>query len=189
MAAVSSSTERIFLIGLPGAGKTTLARTLAAELNWQCADLDAEIERATGRSIGVLFEEEGEDFFRMQEAAVLRRVGLAAPLVLATGGGTPCFHDSLDWLLAHGAVVWLEVAPATIVGRLLTAPGANPAAPAGHRPLLAAAAAASPQATETALIRLLDQTLAAREAFYARAPYRLVGPDFALGSLRMQLGL
>ena len=177
--------ERIFLIGLPGAGKTTLGRALATALDWPFADLDAEIEQATGRSVGELFEDEGEDFFRVQEADVLRHVGQAAPLVLATGGGTPCFHDSLDWLLARGAVVWLDVPPATIVERLLTAT----AAPVGTRPLLAAAATASPKATETMLLGLLTQTLTAREAFYARAPHHLAGPDIAVGMLRARLGL
>lgn len=178
------SPERIFLIGLPGVGKTTLGRALAEELGWLFADLDAEIERAAGRSVGALFEEEGEEFFRRQEAAVLRQVGRAVPLVLATGGGTPCFHDSLDWLLAHGAVVWLDVEPAIIVGRLLT----PMALPVGSRPLLAAAAAASPQATAKALLGLLTQTLAAREVYYTRAPHRLAGPDLAVGPLRALLG-
>ncbi len=185
MAPDSFSPERIFLIGLPGAGKTTLGRALADALGWRFADLDAEIERAAGRSVGEMFEEEGEEFFRAQEAAMLRRVGLAAPLVLATGGGTPCFHDSLDWLLVHGPVVWLDVPPAIIVARLLTAG----AAPVGQRPLLAAAAAASPKATETVLLGLLTQTLTVREGFYARAPHRLAGADLAVGPLRARLGV
>ena len=153
-------------------------------------DLDQEVERATGRPISALFEEEGEDFFRIQEAAVLRLVGLGAPLVLATGGGTPCFHDSLDWLLAHGPVVWLDVPPAVIVGRLVRAPAASPPGVVpGNRPLLAAAAAASPQATETMLLALLTQTLSARAPFYARAPHHLRADNPTVAALRNELRL
>ncbi len=179
------SGKRIFLIGLPGAGKTTLGRTLALDLGWPFLDLDAEIEAHTGRSIGEVFEDEGEDFFRLLEARVLRQVGTATPVVLATGGGTPCFHDSLDWLLAHGTVVWLDVAPAAIIGRLVAAS----AAPLARRPLMAVAAAASPKATETALSALLAQTLEARTPFYARAPHRLAGTEATAAGLRARLGL
>ena len=177
--------ERIFLVGLPGAGKTTLGCALASALDWPFLDLDAEIERAAGRSISVIFEDDGEEAFRTQEAAVLRHVGLAAPLVLATGGGTPCAHDSMDWLLAHGSVVWLDVAPAVIARRLALAP----VVPVGNRPLLVAAAAASPQATESLLFALLGQTLEARAPFYGRAPHRLTGADLTADVLRSLLGL
>lgn len=179
-----SAAERIFLIGLPGAGKTTLGRALAAELGWPFLDLDAEIEREAGRTIGEIFEEEGEETFRTLEAAALRRVGLQAPLVLATGGGTPCFHDSMDWLLAHGRVVWLDVPPAVIVERL----GAAEAPPVGNRPLLAAAAAASPKATKTLLSALLGQTLDARRPFYGRAPHSVSADVPTVAAIRAALG-
>ena len=120
---------------------------------------------------------------------MLRHVGLATPLVLATGGGTPCFHESLAWLLAHGTVMWLDVPLATIVGRLLTTPAAPPAAVIASRPLLAAAAAASPKATETMLLALLSQTLTAREPFYAQAPHRLRADNPTVAALRSQLGI
>ena len=177
--------NRIFLVGLPGAGKTTQGQALAAALDWPFVDLDAEIERTQGRSVSAIFEEEGEDFFRVQEAAVLRQVGLRAPLILATGGGTPCFHDSLDWLLAHGQVLWLDVAPAVIVTRLLSASSAS----IGNRPLMAAAALSSPKATSTALLGLLNQTLTARAPFYGRATHRLTNSLAGVAAIRALIGV
>lgn len=159
--------ERIFLIGLPGAGKTTLGRALAEALGWPFLDLDVVIEQVTGRTIAGIFRTDGEAAFRQLEAEQLRRVGLTTPLVLATGGGTPCYHDSMDWLLTHGRVVWLDVPPATIAARLATTALAD-------RPLLAAADSRA-EATPEALTALLLQTLAARQPFYAQAPWRCGG--------------
>lgn len=172
--------RRIFLIGLPGSGKSTLGRALAAALGWPFLDLDDVIEAETGASIAALFASEGEIAFRRREAAALRRVAPAAPLVLATGGGTPCFHASMDWLLAHGHVVWLDVAPAVLAARLL----APASAPLAHRPLLATA---DPEtASMTSLTARLTLTLAARRPFYARAPYRCTA-DCTTSELRALL--
>lgn len=184
MTNASFSEQRIFLIGLPGAGKTTLGRALAQEMAWPFVDLDEAIEQRTGTSVADIFRTQGEAVFRQLEAEELRRVGLAAPLVLATGGGTPCFHDSMPWLLAHGRVVWLDVPPAAIADRL----AANALS---DRPLLAAAGAGPhPEATAEPLARLLKQTLTARQPFYARAPWHYGGPDTGSATaLRQLLGL
>jgi shikimate kinase len=175
----SSLPARIFLIGLPGAGKTTLGRALAAELGWPFVDLDEAIAAEAGCSVAALFQAEGEAAFRLREAAVLRRVGVTEPLVLATGGGTPCFHDSLDWLLAHGQVVWLQAPLKTIANRLM-------ASAVQSRPLLAAAENNTPEATLEALFVLLEQTLASRLPFYARAPWQSGFGETAAG-LRARL--
>jgi shikimate kinase len=181
----SPSAQRVFLIGLSGVGKTTFGQTMAETLGWPFLDLDAAIAQAAGTAVTELFRTHGEAAFRELEAATLRRVGLATPLVLATGGGTPCFHQSMDWLLAHGRVVWLDLPPATIAQRLLHA------APEAlvSRPLLAAASTGSPQATETTLADFLTQTLAARAPFYHRAPDRLTSPDLDSASWQAMLNL
>ncbi len=177
------SNTRIFLVGMPGVGKTTLGRLLAAELQCPFADLDTEIEQQVGRAVPEIFREEGETFFRKCEASALRHVGQASSLVLATGGGTPCFHQSMEWMLSRGVVVWLDAPPILIARQLLAAD----TWPVAGRPLLAAAARATPEATENALVSLLNQTLTARRPFYAQAPIRLAGPDFAIEVLRERL--
>ena len=173
--------QRLFLIGLPGAGKTTLGRAIARTTGGPFVDLDEEIERETGQSIATLFQQHGEASFRALEAAVLRRAGQATPLVMATGGGTPCFHESIDWLLNQGHVIWLDIAPSVIAARLLTSAADGLAA----RPLLFAAASQGHAAgSQLALINFLDQTLAARLPFYSRAPYRLTATtDVAVAQL------
>lgn len=172
MRSSNHSKERIFLIGLPGAGKTTLGQALATTRGWPFIDLDQAIELAVGRPIAAIFQQNGEAAFRQIEADILRVVGLDTPLVLATGGGTPCFHDSMAWLLAHGQVLWLDVAPADIARRLL----ASPPSTLANRPLLATSVALPEATLAEALFSLsayLTRTLDARRAFYALAPYKI----------------
>jgi shikimate kinase len=151
----------LFLIGLPGSGKSTLGRQLAAHYGREFVDLDKVIVREAGRSIPEIFAAEGEIGFRQREAAALTRVAARPhPLVVATGGGTPCFHDNMLLLRRVGFVLWLAVPVPELVRRLA---GAGQAA----RPLLAATThGGSP---ETALSEHLHRTLEARERFYTQA--------------------
>ena len=108
------------LVGLPGSGKTTLGRQLAAHFNRPFLDLDMAIEARTGRDVREIFAEKGEAAFRDIEAAVLR-AALAAggpPLVLATGGGTPCFHNNMALLNQAGITLWLDISVAELAARL-----------------------------------------------------------------------
>lgn len=152
----------LFLIGLPGSGKSTLGRQLAAYYKRSFIDLDQLIVREAGRSIPEIFAAEGEIGFRQREAAALTRVVAGRePLVVATGGGTPCFHDNMLLLRRVGFVLWLAVPVPELVRRLA---GSGQAA---ARPLLAATAAE--ESPENALAAHLCRTLAARERFYAQA--------------------
>ena len=146
------------LVGLPGAGKTTLGRQLAAHFNRPFLDLDVAIEARTGRSVRVIFAEDGEASFRALESAVLRDALAHAgpPLVLATGGGTPCFHDNMTLLNQAGPTLWLDVPIEVLASRL-------PPEEVAKRPLLAAAGGAE---------AWLRETLAARSQFYAQARLR-----------------
>ena len=146
------------LVGLPGSGKTTLGRQLAAYFNRPFLDLDLAIEARTGRSVREVFAEEGEAGFRTLEAAVLRGTLAAGgpPLVLATGGGTPCFHGNMALLNQAGITLWLDVPVATLAARLAPEEVAK-------RPLMAAAGGAG---------AWLRETLTARKGFYGQARVR-----------------
>lgn len=161
----------LYLIGLPGSGKTTLGRRLASHYGRPFLDLDAVIVAAAGQDIPAIFEAEGEAGFRQREAAALREVAARPePLVVATGGGTPCFHQNMDVLRTTGFPVWLDVPLATLARRL--AAGAQ----AHTRPLVATAHGPnSPETLENSLKRWLGQTLAARRRFYSQARLRCPG--------------
>ena len=159
--------NNLYLIGLPGSGKTTIGRRLAAHYGWGFRDLDVDIVAQAGRTIPEIFAAEGEAGFRQHEANALRAVAArpGPPLVLATGGGTPCFHDNLGVLRATGFALWLDVPLPELVRRLVRA--------SSTRPLLAATAAH--ETPETALFDQLNRTLAARQQFYSQAHLRHAG--------------
>lgn len=91
---------KIVLIGYMGSGKTSVGEILAEELEIPFRDLDVEIEKAEERSIPKIFKDKGEIYFRKAENRILKAV-LSEPenFVLATGGGTPCYADSLSLML------------------------------------------------------------------------------------------
>jgi shikimate kinase/3-dehydroquinate synthase len=107
----------IFLVGLMGAGKTTVGRALAKKLNMRFVDSDHEIEVRTGASIPLIFEVEGEASFRRREAEVIRDLTAQQGIVLATGGGAVLCRESRDFLTSRGTVVYLRASVAHILQR------------------------------------------------------------------------
>jgi shikimate kinase len=157
----------LYLIGLPGSGKTTIGRRLAAYYGWEFRDLDADIVAQAGQTIPEIFAAEGEARFREREAAALQALASqpGPPLVVATGGGTPCFHNNLEILQQSGFTLWLDVPMAELARRL--------ARNRNTRPLLAATEPA--ETPEKAISDWLDRTLATRERFYSQARLRYAG--------------
>ena len=98
----------IFLVGLMGAGKTSVGRLLAKRFNKTFYDCDQEIERRTGVKISVIFDIEGEEGFRAREATVLRELAALHDIVLATGGGAVILEENRRVLMQHGTVVYLR---------------------------------------------------------------------------------
>jgi shikimate kinase len=109
---------KIFLIGMPGSGKSTLGRSVARRLGYAFADLDALITAQEGMSIPEIFGARGEDYFRQAEQTALHGTEPLDRVVIATGGGTPCFFDNMAWMKSHGIAMWLDVSPGTIAGRM-----------------------------------------------------------------------
>ena len=101
-----------------GCGKSSLGKRLARKLEFAFHDTDHEIERETGKSVWELFRDEGELAFRERERDVLRRTADMEKVVVATGGGTPCFFDNMEFILAHGISVYLRMSVSSLVHRL-----------------------------------------------------------------------
>jgi len=109
--------QSVVLIGLMGAGKSTVGRLLAERLGVEFIDLDREIEQAEGRPIAAIFDAVGEAGFREIETIALRQLAGRSAAVVATGGGTPVDNDNRQRLAALGRVVWLDVSTAVAVRR------------------------------------------------------------------------
>lgn len=102
-----SQFNNILLIGYRGTGKTTVARLLAERMSWSWVDADATLEERCGRSIRIIFEEEGEVGFRQKEAALLEELCRLREHVIATGGGVVFRAANRECLRTAGRVVWL----------------------------------------------------------------------------------
>jgi shikimate kinase len=136
-----NSFDRVVLVGLPGAGKSTVGRMVAKSLQWEFVDLDAEIERRAGRSVADLFEADGESAFRALERELTLELCSGSRLVLAPGGGWAAQPGMLEQLPADSALIWLQVSPAEAIRRLRGSPAERPLL-AGPDPLGALAALA-----------------------------------------------
>ncbi|NBO58387.1 MAG: shikimate kinase [Chitinophagia bacterium] len=126
----------IFLLGFMGSGKSHCGKKIAVHLGVPFIDLDEEIEKAEKKSISNLFAEEGEVEFRKMEASALRAFvkkysidKSSVNAVVSCGGGTPCYHDNMDFMNQHGLTVWLNPAIEMLVDRLKKGQD--------HRPLIA----------------------------------------------------
>ncbi len=107
----------IFLIGLMGAGKTTIGRALAKKLDKRFIDSDHEIEARTGASIPLIFEIEGEVSFRQRESEVIRDLTAQSDIVLATGGGAILRPENRECLKTRGTVIYLRASVNSILQR------------------------------------------------------------------------
>lgn len=145
---------RILLIGFMAAGKTTLGKALARELGLQFIDLDHYIENRYRSTVSQLFAERGEEAFRQIERNMLHEVAEFEDVIIATGGGTPCFFDNMDYMNGQGTTVFLEASVDTIHTRLTIA--------RTQRPLVA-------QKTSDELRDYIIQMLELREPYYSRA--------------------
>lgn len=115
----------VFLIGLPGVGKTTLGRALAERTGVTFVDLDEAVEADAGKSVAEIFATEGEAGFRARETAMLRRYADAAAVV-ACGGGTPCQPGNMELMNTTGTSVWLQAPDELLAARILQQPGQRP---------------------------------------------------------------
>lgn len=139
-------------MGLPASGKSYVGKQLANKLAMPFIDLDEAIEAHTGQSISAIFSTHGEVYFRTLEAELVRTLTNTTPtFVMACGGGTPCYHNTLNFLKQNGLVIYLATPLATIIENLKN--------DTTQRPLL----------TNQNPIEVLQNLLVQRQAFYAQA--------------------
>lgn len=108
----------IFLVGMMGAGKTTIGRGLARLLGRDFLDLDHEIEGRCGVRVAHIFDIEGEEGFRRRECAVLETCACQLDLVLATGGGAVLAPENRSILKSSGVVIYLRATPEALYSRV-----------------------------------------------------------------------
>ena len=117
---------RIILIGYMGAGKTTIGKILAKDLGIPFYDLDWYIETRMRKKVKQIFDERGEEGFRIIERNMLHEVAEFEDVVLACGGGTPCFFDNMEYLVGQGDVVYLRGTPEVLFRHLKMGKGVRP---------------------------------------------------------------
>ena len=145
---------RIILIGYMGAGKTTIGKILAKDLGIPFYDLDWYIETRMRKKVKQIFDERGEEGFRIIERNMLHEVAEFEDVVVACGGGTPCFFDNMEYLVGQGDVVYLRGTPDVLFRHLKMGKGV--------RPLLLGK-------SDEELLEYIKENVEKREEFYMKA--------------------
>ncbi len=164
----SNKRSKIYLIGFMGAGKTTLGKTLASGLDYKFYDLDKEFEKKYKTTVDLFFKKYGEKLFRELEYKLLLSTGSLENAVISTGGGTPCFFDSMDWINENGTSIYIKLPPKVLYDRLVNAKK--------KRPLVA-------EKNEDELLAYINEKLKEREPFYRKADIIISGISLSAGSI------
>lgn len=144
----------VFLVGYMGCGKSTLGRAVAKASGLRFIDLDLYIEGRYHRSVSQLFAERGEEGFRMIERNIIREVADFEDVIVACGGGTPCFFDNMRHMNACGLTVFLDTSVHVLFDRLKKG--------RFKRPLIAGK-------SDEELLRFISEALEARMPHYGEA--------------------
>jgi shikimate kinase len=155
--------RRLYLVGMMGSGKSYWCSRLAAHFGCEALDLDALIEAKSGKTVAQIFAEGGEAAFRIWESQGLRTSGAHQAFVMATGGGTPCFQNNMDFMLTTGWVLWMNPPMPQLLKRLIESPV--------ERPLIAEA-----RGNAELLAARLQTLLERRQPYYQRAHAQVAAP-------------
>ncbi len=114
----TSAYQKIFLTGFMGSGKTYWGKKWCELSGLEYFDIDEIVEQQQGKTITKIFAEDGEDHFRNLETNILRSLSNKNNIIVATGGGTPCFNDNISWMNKNGTCVYLQSSSENILKRL-----------------------------------------------------------------------
>jgi shikimate kinase len=159
---------KLFLIGYMGSGKTTTGKKLASKLNFEFIDLDTFIETEYKKTIPDIFKQEGEEAFRSKENNALKKLLAKNNIVIACGGGTPCYYNNMELINNNGISVYLKLSIDSIVSRLLNAKD--------KRPLIDGK-------SENELKSFVMRQLEKRERVYNKAKYTVKAKDLDIEEL------
>ena len=161
-----------------GSGKSFYAEKVASMMKIPFIDLDVELEREEGISVSEIFATKGEDEFRRIEASLLRQrvasfneqAGAAIDgdnffALIACGGGTPCFHDNMDWMNQHGLTIWINPSSEVLKQRLVLEKT--------KRPLIAGLSGEE-------FDIYIDTQLSIRKQHYAKANIQITNPETSI---------
>ncbi|MCF6333009.1 MAG: shikimate kinase [Draconibacterium sp.] len=160
---------RIYLIGYMGCGKSTLGRKLSKHLNLQFVDMDHYIEERNCKTIPQIFAEEGEVEFRKKERKALEELSGFNDIVIATGGGAPCFFDNIELMNNSGKTIYLNIDPTILADRLLNSKTVRPLIHGKSR---------------EELVAFIDETLEKRDEFYKKAEFQITKSNINLDELK-----
>ena len=144
----------IFLLGFMGSGKSFWGKKWAALSGLAFFDIDEIVEKEQEKTIAAIFAEDGEQHFRNLETDALKKFSDKANVIVACGGGTPCFNDNLSWMNENGISVYLQSSPENIVKRLVSEQQ--------KRPLIK-------HLQQDELLFYVTEKIKEREAFYSQA--------------------
>lgn len=164
--------NKIYLVGYMGAGKTTAAKRLANRLGWEVADTDAMFEEKYRISVDDFFQKYDEPLYRKLESEILKSTESSEHVVIATGGGTACYYDNMEWMNRHGCTVFMRISPQAAVDRVLHSRHKRPLARGK---------------SEAELMEYVNWHYASRLPFYEQAQLIVKSEDFDLDGLLSNL--
>lgn len=136
-----------------GSGKTTVGKLVAKKLKWKFYDSDRAIEQKTKMSIPQIFKKKGEKWFRKKEKEVIKILTQNDEMVIATGGGVPCFKENWNAFRKNSLVIWLNAKPKLLFQRIVQQKQ-------NVRPLLQ---------EQKSMLRKIEELLSERKIFYKKA--------------------
>ena len=164
--------NKIYLVGYMGAGKSTAAKRLANRLGWEVADTDEMFEEKYRISVDDFFQKYDEPLYRKLESEILKSTESSEHVVIATGGGTACYYDNMEWMNRHGCTVFMRISPQAAVDRVLHSRHKRPLARGK---------------SEAELMEYVNWHYASRLPFYEQAQLTVKSEDVDLDGLLSNL--